>query len=332
VSLDIALAEPRVPERRLAAAGPDSVDDRVQRVPIGSLRPADSPRTREDPGHVHALAESEAVFDPIVVRRSTMRVIDGMHRLRAAVVRGEDEIPVRFFDGTEADAFALAVELNIRHGLLLSLAERKTAAGRIVGSHPHWSDRVIALRTGLSAKTIAAVRGRPTAEKPQSADRVGRDGRIRPVNGAEGRRRTADLFAADPRASVREIARQAGVAPGTARDVRDRLRRGESATPARKRPTAADVHPAAPPAARIRPNPDGGVRELAAYQPVADPALRSTDTGRQLLQMLHVTVVDAAQWEHIASTVPVHSIPAVRRAALERAEMWRMFAELIAQR
>lgn len=87
-----------------------------------------------------------------------MRIIDGAHRVRAAQLRGRSHIEARFFDGSAADAFVLAVESNISHGLALTLAERSAAAERILASHPHWSDRAIASSTGLSAHTVASLR------------------------------------------------------------------------------------------------------------------------------------------------------------------------------
>lgn len=128
-------------------------------VPVRHLTSSLSPRKRrEDPEHVRLLAETDRALDPLLVHRPTMRVIDGMHRLRAAVLKGRSEIAVRFFDGSEADAFVLSVRLNVGHGLPLTLDERKEAARRILASHPHWSDRAVAESTGLSAKTVATVR------------------------------------------------------------------------------------------------------------------------------------------------------------------------------
>ncbi|MFD0433138.1 ParB N-terminal domain-containing protein, partial [Streptomyces chartreusis] len=92
---------------------------------------------------------------PIIVHRDSMRVIDGLHRLRAAQLRGHSTIAVTFYDGTEADAFVLAVESNVRHGLPLSLPDRKRAAVRIIATHPQWSDRKIASVTGISPATVA---------------------------------------------------------------------------------------------------------------------------------------------------------------------------------
>ncbi|WP_241827324.1 ParB/RepB/Spo0J family partition protein, partial [Streptomyces graminilatus] len=135
----------------------------VVKVPITSLRPSDSPRSAgEDPEHIRALAEFEAELPPIIVMPSTMQVIDGMHRLRATELRGANEIDVRFFEGEEKDAFVLAVESNITHGLPLGLGDRKEAAARILLSHPMWSDRAIGAATGLSAKTVGTIRCRST--------------------------------------------------------------------------------------------------------------------------------------------------------------------------
>ncbi|GAB3882596.1 hypothetical protein GCM10029964_040590 [Kibdelosporangium lantanae] len=106
-------------------------------VPIRSLLLADSPRVAgQDENHVRALARFEGRLPPIVVHRPTMRVVDGAHRLRAALHRGEDEIEVNFVDGPDHDLFVLAVELNAGQGLPLSRRDRMTAATRIVRTHP----------------------------------------------------------------------------------------------------------------------------------------------------------------------------------------------------
>src|ERR1700733_805207 len=135
------------------------------RVPVASLMDAESPRCLgEDPEHVRAIAELEEDLPPIVVNRASRRVIDGMHRLKAARLRGDDEVEVRLFDGDDASSFVLAVRVNIIHGLPLTLTDRKAAAERIVKAYPQWSDRMVALVTGLAAKTVAALRGRPSGE------------------------------------------------------------------------------------------------------------------------------------------------------------------------
>ena len=64
-------------------------------VPVSSLLSGDSPRLAgENLEHVQLLAVVQGL-PPILVHRSTMRVIDGMHRLRAAKLRGDETIAVR---------------------------------------------------------------------------------------------------------------------------------------------------------------------------------------------------------------------------------------------
>jgi ParB-like chromosome segregation protein Spo0J len=161
----------------------------------------------EDKAHIARLVEMETSLPPILVCKRTMRVIDGMHRLLAASLQGRESIEVIFFDGTEADVFLRAVQENIAHGLPLSHADRRAAAERVIASHPHMSDRAIGYSVGLAAKTVAAIRKRSGEEVPQSAARVGRDGRVRPLNSADGRRRAAELLAQQPTASLRDVAR-----------------------------------------------------------------------------------------------------------------------------
>lgn len=200
-----------VGEERVEATGGWSGLDMlaVETVPLMALlAPAISVRRNgESLAHVRLLADAETDLPPIVVHRPTMRVIDGMHRLRAAALRGSTEIEVRFYEGGEMDAFVLAVQANVTRGLPLSLAERTEAAARIVVSHPNWSDRLIATATGLAPTTVAGIRQRSTESMARVDGRIGKDGRVRPTNSAEGRRRVRTVMAERPGASLREIAK-----------------------------------------------------------------------------------------------------------------------------
>ncbi|MFE1882582.1 ParB/RepB/Spo0J family partition protein [Streptomyces diastatochromogenes] len=299
-------------------------------MPIALLRPSDSPRAlRENPDQIARLKESEEGFDPIVVHRDSMRVIDGTQRLRAAQELGHTAIRARFFDGCVADAFVLAVELNVRHGVPLTLAERKAAAARIIASHPQWSDRAVASRAGLSAGTVGKVRKASRLQEEdddQSAGsaplvRVGRDGRVRPTDSATRRETVARLLRENPSASLRQIAREAGVSPGTVRNVREQQRR--------PRPALAPVPtPDTPaPARHLRParSPRSVTQRLAG-----DPSLRSTNLGRLLLRML--TMTTQAPWEDLSVELPEHLMSLTQTAALEQAEMWSQFAALLKDR
>lgn len=181
---------------RTASALPSRVSqDEVgyPRIPISELAGTFSPRRAgECPEHVEALAQAGDDLPPIVVHWPSMRVVDGMHRLRAAERRGATDIAVRFIDGSEDDAFVLAVEANVRHGLPLTLADRRAAAAQMLLAHPDWSDRRVASSTGLAPGTIAAVRRRVGVQNEQLTTRVGRDNRRRSVRPIESSARAGE--------------------------------------------------------------------------------------------------------------------------------------------
>ncbi|WP_035845429.1 ParB/RepB/Spo0J family partition protein [Kitasatospora azatica] len=200
----------------------------VDRLPLDAVQLGESPRfTPVEEEHAAELAALATELPPILVHRSTMRVIDGAHRLRAAELRGERTIAVEYFEGSPEAAFVRAVESKAGDtlGLPLSIAERKAAAERIVRLRPELSDRSIAQSSGLSAKTIGEIRRRSSGAG--TIARVGRDGRLRPVNPDEGRQRVLKVLSERPDASLREIAQAAGVSLGTAHGVRARIGRGE---------------------------------------------------------------------------------------------------------
>ncbi|GHH88683.1 hypothetical protein GCM10018793_69200 [Streptomyces sulfonofaciens] len=313
-------------------------EDLVHMIPVNSLSVVDYPRLEgEDLEHTQLLLTSETTLPPILVHRPTMRVIDGMHRLRVARLRAQQEIPARFFEGSEADAFVLAVQSNVRHGLPLTLSDRTAAAARITQSHPQWSDRAIARVSGLSPKTIAAIRRRSTEDIPPSNTRIGRDGRVRPINAAEGRVRAGRLIAANPGMPLREVAKEAGISVGTAHDVRERLLSGRDLVPARSRRTA----PAAGPEERT----EEDIPQLAARaagptalrgrdrNPVAllqilrkDPSLRFTETGRALLRLFDAQAQVVQKWDRLVDSVPQHCAEMIVDLADDYARSWHEFA------
>jgi ParB-like chromosome segregation protein Spo0J len=313
----------------------------VVAVPVLSLRPADSPRLNgEDKAHIARLAETETSLPPILVDRHTMRVIDGMHRLMAASLQGRETINVRFFDGGEADVFLRAVQENVAHGLPLSQADRRAAAERIIASHPHMSDRAIGHSVGLAAKTVAAIRKSSSEEIPQSNARVGRDGKVRPLDSGIGRRRAAELLAQQPDASLRDVARAAGISPATVLDVRKRLERGEPPVPEKPAASAALKGASGNGAeagagsdgalvqpirfssrAALPPNPAAAVEKL-----LRDPSLRNNERGKGMLRLLHVNAVGTEQLPDVAASVPPHCVGIVVQLARQYAKMWQEFA------
>lgn len=312
------------------------LDRTLHSVPLHLLQPADSPRRLgEDSEHIRVLAEPDHTLPPIVVHRPTMRVIDGMHRLAAARLSGRDTIDVVYFDGSDEDAFVMAVQANVAHGLPLSYSDREAAVARIVLSHPDWSDRAIAATAGLAPRTVAAVRGRIAPELPQSTSRIGRDGRVRPVDSTDGRLAASRLIAAHPTASLREIARAAGISPATVRDVRRRIQRGEDPVPdrrTRREPAAAGAR------GRGEPGPEDGERlsiqeRSAVLQSLErDPSLRFAESGNRLLRWLARRVIAEEEWREAAAAVPPHSVYILAALARRCAKEWAEFAKQLEQR
>jgi ParB-like chromosome segregation protein Spo0J len=307
--------------------GSSYLDGPTEPVPIRTLLPAiDTPRLNgEDVEHISMLASSETALPPILVHRASLRVIDGSHRLRAAVLRGAEVIHVVYFDGSDEEAFVAAVEANTTHGLPLSLADRKAAAARILIGYPQWSDRTIARITGLAAKTVAAIR-RPTGDTQRLDGRVGADGRIRPLNGTTGRLRAAEVIRDRPSASLREIAHAAGVSPMTARDVRIRLENGDS-------PTLQD-RPHAQPGANGAGRRAARVGSRQATDPMVsleklrrDPSLRQTENGRTMLRQLDRQVRAIADYARTAQQVPPHCLYTLRDLARGLSSSWQALAD-----
>jgi ParB-like chromosome segregation protein Spo0J len=302
----------------------------VENIPVASIRNSYTPRrNKADENHVQVLAQSPLPLPPIVIHRATMRVIDGVHRLRAIELRGHSTIAARLFEGNDAEAFALAVHLNVTHGLPLTLSERKAAAQRVLGSYPHWSDRSIGLIAGVSNKTVGKLRSSTTGEISQLNPRLGRDGKVRPASPADGRRRAAEFLSSNPGASLREIARKAGVSVTTARDVRRRVDKGESPLPdnlakesgGTVAPSVVATNGSAAPAL-----PDAPDRDLL-QRLRSDPSVRSSERGRALLRLLSTVVVAISACNEFAEAVPTHCSGTIAEIARKNASAWQAIAD-----
>lgn len=292
---------------------------------VDSVHQAGSPREEPlDRQHARALADAPLPWPAIIVHRPTMRVVDGRHRLHAARLRGDRSIRARFFDGTENEAFILAVQLNTVQGLPLSLSERRSAATRILATYPDWSDRAVAQVAGLSAKTVAALRRDHPDAQVRSPFRVGRDGRVRLVDVTERRQKAMRLLQQEPAASLREVSRRTGASLGTVRDVRARLARGEPVTT--RHPAAPHLRPASPPPRRPGPH-DGRDLDDLFHRLCRDPSLRHSDTGRLLLRRLESHLGSSGvPWSHVAQELPPHCNELLIAAALRCADLWHTLA------
>lgn len=309
----------------------------VENVLVAAIQSSHSPRkNKANQRHIQVLVQSPVPLPPIVIHRTSMRVIDGVHRLRATQLRGDNAIAAKFFEGSDAEAFALAVHLNVTHGLPLTLSERKAAARRILLANPHRSDRYIGVLTGVSNKTVAMLRKCATGEDSHLDVRLGRDGKTRPISPIDGRRRAAEFLSKNPDASLREIARTAGVSVSTARDVRVRFDRGENPLPDSLANTPNSCHEPvghAPPAALVPPG--GGRNEMQREvhdQDLLerlrnDPAVRFSDRGRRLLRLLSTDMAAIGAVNAIAENIPIHCSGTVAEIARRNACAWQEVAD-----
>jgi ParB-like chromosome segregation protein Spo0J len=269
-----------------------------------------------DAAHVETLKELEGNWPPIVVAAADRTVVDGLHRVHAALALGLTRLPCVYFVGGEDDAYVEFVHRNIAHGLPLSRRDRESAATRLLRMRPEWSDRRIAAVCGLAAGTVARVRRGSecsTDEVAQLNARVGRDGRHRPVDRGAVRARIADALRDNPRASLRAVAALVGTSPATVRSVRSAMVRDASHELA-----GADEETWLP-----------AGRQTEPWEP--DAAVLSTDEGSEFAAWFTKTAVGDEWWSHVIS-VPVSRIYDVADEARRRAQYWSDFARALEAR
>jgi ParB-like chromosome segregation protein Spo0J len=265
----------------------------VEMIPVGQLTDGLSPRSTPcSEEHVKLLGESLDELPPILVHQVTMAVIDGVHRLEAFRRAGRVTIAAVLFSGSRDDAIVLAVQANVRHGLPLSLSDRRRAATEILAAFPGRSDRSIAKVTGLSHTTVAALRAARIASSVDLGDNHGRG-----IDTQERRRRIIAAASEHPNATIREIARHAGAAPSTVHAVLTRR------SP-RDMVLSVSVEPSA---------------TATGTPPTADAALGA------LREWLSATDV-AQSYERYVDSVPLGRLYAVADEARRRAVWWAELA------
>ncbi|WP_166354519.1 ParB/RepB/Spo0J family partition protein [Phytoactinopolyspora limicola] len=307
---------------KVAGGSPQKVDRSTQLVVVDQLAGPVFPRVMGvSESHARLLAEVFDRLPPVLVQRDTLRIIDGMHRVRAAAILGQCEIEVELFDGTEEEAFVRSIADNISHGMPLSLADRRNAALRALASQPEWSDRRIAELVGLSASTVGALRGTSSPRESVQA-RVGKDGRARPLNSEHSRRRIVEILKSSPGASLRQVARAAGVSPATVRDVRERLERGDDPVrlQSNNAPSVADDG-----ASGDRPTAHTTRIDWNALDRLSrDPSVVNTEIGRRVVRFFHaVRRIDS---DELLRSLPEHSYQAVSETANACASQWQLLA------
>ncbi len=175
-----------IAEETLDAASPSAAplvstapeEQGICEVLVASLRQGPAVRSDGvDEDYAKLLASVVTPLPPIVVDSRTRVVLDGVHRVRAAVLRQETHIRARYVSGSESELLIAAIQANAAHGRPLSVADRKDAAGRLLSLAPDMSDRAVAGICGLSPTTVGLLRS--SVPNAQSSPRRGKDGRVR---------------------------------------------------------------------------------------------------------------------------------------------------------
>lgn len=206
---------------------------------------------------------------------------------------------------------------------LSTTTERTRAAEQLLERHRDWSDRAVAEQCGLDHKTVGRLRAatREASRDGVLAARLGRDGRLRPVDPAALRLRIADVLAEDPTASLRCVASSVGASPETVRDVRERLRRGEDPVPAglRERRTAPASDGASPPRTTTDADDRGDESDVeGARRPDFAAWFASRSVG--------------AEWRSHLGAVPLSRVYEVADQARALARAWQEFAQVLERR
>lgn len=294
-----------------------------------------------DEAHIRRLVEVIDEVPPILVERSTCRVLDGVHRLLAARQAGRLVVPARLVTLRHPrDLLITAIQANAVHGLPLSLADRKAAAIRILASHPCYSDRAVAALVQLHPTTIARVRslacssaemeqlnvpgdgsvdpGSAAAEEPPTAVRLGRDGRTRPLSAAAGKAKAREMLEESTDITLRELARAAGISLGTAHAVRNDFLRELGGCRAGPRPRLTSFATSAASA-------NGSDQLLTVLRSLGqDPSVARTDAGRTVLKSLRALALDPASCEQFLTAVPAHRTDEIIRVIRSCVRTWTL--------
>ena len=141
----------------------------------------------------------------------------------------------------------------------------------------------------------------------------------------------------NPGASLREIAASAGISPGTARSVQARLQAGEDPAPdgpQRSGGTARQPADNVGGATESSPNADtarlsfrnhrtSGEISNILQKLYRDPALRHSEAGRRLIQVIRTKAVDETVQVALMQESPPHSRPLLARLARYNAMIWK---------
>ena len=300
----------------------DPTPDETGVVSVASLTTGPSIRDQAGAESDPTAPTDPAGWQPIVVARATRAVVDGHRRVRTAKALGISRMNVRWFDGDETDAIVEFIRLNMSGDVGLDRSERSEAARRMLCLHPDWSDRRIGELCRIPPKTVGEVRAtlRETVggiRMNGTEARIGRDGRVRPLDARAQRARIAAAIKENPQGSLRAIARPIGVSPETVRRVRAAM--AEQGCLDRDARAPADVV-------------QGAFTRRSERTWQADSAFRSRDDAAEVAEFFERTDTSTVDPEEHSRAVPLSRIYEVADEARRRAAFWLRFADSVENR
>ena len=152
-------------------------------------------------------------FPPIIVFRirGSLYIVDGHHRLQAALKAGHTEILAVVHDGTWHDAVRAALAANKKHGIRLSAEDRAAAVLLATKELPGESTRAIAELCGISHRTVGRVLLKSRGALPHVRKMIqGRDGKQYPARPPRPRHETSRP---EPAAAIGTPAEDKPIAP-----------------------------------------------------------------------------------------------------------------------
>jgi hypothetical protein len=136
------------------------------------------------------------------------------------------------------------------------------------------------------------------------------------------------VIAEHPEASLRQIAKLAGISLGTAKDVREKLHRNIDPIPARQRTERSCAAPRRV-GAQVLPS---DRRESIVRTLFRDPSLRLSENGRAVLRCIGLQVSGLAVLQNSVDSLPLHSAYNLIELARGIAAEWLDFADKLQQR
>jgi len=328
VTLALAIQD-QVSDDGAGVADPEAVE-----LMLDSLTLGPSPRkTGVRPEHVRALAQLEGHWPPLLANRADLTIIDGAHRFHAARMLGYTRVWCVYFDGDPEEAFLEAIRRNTRHGLPLTLREREDAAAQLIALHRDWSNRRVAESCALAHGTVAKIREQlcSTGEAEQLNKRVGRDGRIRPVDSAETRKQIENALVSTPGATARQIAAQVGASPTTVATVRSRMKQASSGDEMLFLPSTAYASGTSGRLQTAESPQIGSSAPNAAPTWRSDLSLSSTPEQKEFLEWFEKTSIQN-EWAELVDIPPLSRVYELADEARRRARHWEKFAQAIESR